>query len=184
MYLPNILVSIPRNPVTAVGLPVALGFVRSSFVREQTKGSWLQRLCTSPGHLSTEVFPVVWPIFYMSLGYVSHLAVKAMDSPENRRNASIGLAIYYLHLGLNLSWSPIFFRAKKAGLAFASSALMTVTALGMMKLLDQPTRHEATFCLLPYCTWLAYTTYINGGVWCLSNGRRGLTEGEDEDQVI
>lgn len=42
MYLPNILVSIPRNPVTAVGLPVALGFVRSAFIREHAKGSWLQ----------------------------------------------------------------------------------------------------------------------------------------------
>ncbi|KAF8351382.1 TspO/MBR-related protein [Amanita rubescens] len=181
IYLPTILLSIPRNPVTAVGLPVALSFVRGAFIRDNVKGSWFQKLCAPSGRLPTEVFPVVWPIFYMSLGYVSHLTVKALDSPGNRWNASLGLAVYYLHLGLNLSCSPIFFRAKKTGFAFANSAIMTSTALYMMKLLDGPTGHEATFCLLPYCTWLAYMTYLNGALWWLNISRGGLTEDEDED---
>ncbi|KAF8621616.1 hypothetical protein AX15_007636 [Amanita polypyramis BW_CC] len=115
------------------------------------------------------------------MGYVSHLAAKALDSPNSRWNASLALAVYYAHLGLNLAWGPIFFRAKNTGLAFANSAIMTVTALYMTKLLHRPTKGEATFCLLPYCAWLAYMTYLNGGVWWLNIGRRAPEEGEKDD---
>lgn len=30
VFIPNILLAIPRNPITAVGLPIALGFISGS----------------------------------------------------------------------------------------------------------------------------------------------------------
>ena len=42
-------------------------------------------------------------------------------------DASLGLAIYYLHLGLNLSWSPIFFKAKKVRKYTDSGAFTSLT---------------------------------------------------------
>ncbi|KAK2466275.1 hypothetical protein APHAL10511_001917 [Amanita phalloides] len=180
IYLPNVLLSIPRNPVTAVGLPLALGFLRGSLIHDDPKRPWIQKLCPPPGHSPTEVFPIIWPVFYMSMGYVSHLAVKALGLPENR-NASLGLAIYYLHLGLNLGWNPISSRTKRTGLGFANSAVMTVTALCMMKLLDRPTHHEATLFLLPYSAWLAYMTYLKGAVWWLDTQRKDPADREEDD---
>jgi benzodiazapine receptor len=118
------------------------------------------------------------------LGYASHLAAKAIDesaSSVDISNASFGLVIYYVHLGLNLAWSPIFFKAKHTGLAFANTAFMTVTALYMTKLLHRPTNHEATFCLLPYCAWMGYLTYLNGGIWWLNIGRRGPKKDDDDE---
>ncbi|KIL68053.1 hypothetical protein M378DRAFT_57765, partial [Amanita muscaria Koide BX008] len=171
IYLPTLLLTIPRNPVTAVGLPLAIGFARGLINRNGVKGDWFQNLCSSPGLYPYEAFRVVMPIFYISLGYASHLAVRVIDesaSDDNTWNASAALAAYYVHLGLNLVWTPQFFKSKQSGLALANTALMTGSALFIAKMLDRPTQHEATFCLLPYCAWLAYMTYLNAGVWWLN----------------
>jgi benzodiazapine receptor len=39
-YLPNILLAIPRNPVTAVGLPLALGFLSGSPASKVENSNW------------------------------------------------------------------------------------------------------------------------------------------------
>jgi hypothetical protein len=69
IYLPTILLSIPRNPVTAVGLPVALGFVRGAFSRDNVKGSWFQvsrRRPFTSGILTrpTEALCSIWTFAY------------------------------------------------------------------------------------------------------------------------
>lgn len=39
------------------------------------------------------------------------------------------------------------------------------------KLWDGPTNGDATLLLLPYCGWLMYATYLNGGIWWLNKDR-------------
>lgn len=69
IYLPTILLSIPRNPVTAVGIPVALGFVRGALIRDNVKGSWFQVLHRRPLGISvltrpTEALCSIWEFAY------------------------------------------------------------------------------------------------------------------------
>ncbi len=43
--------------------------------------------------------------------------------------------------------------------------------LWLQKLLDGPTKSQSTYLLLPYCAWLTFATYLNGGIWWLNRGQ-------------
>ncbi|KAF8913964.1 TspO/MBR-related protein [Gymnopilus junonius] len=170
-HIPNILLAVPRNPVAAVGLPLALGFFSGKPTSDVGASNWYAQLKTPPGCPSREAFPFVWTLLYVSMGYASHVVVKALDNTtlENNRNAlTLGLALYYAQLGLNVFWPPIFFVKRKIGLALLDSVLLTGMAWFMTKILDRPTNGKATYFLLPYCAWLGYATYLNAGIWWLN----------------
>ncbi|KAH9482717.1 Translocator protein-like protein [Psilocybe cubensis] len=143
IHIPNILLAIPRNPVTAVGLPLALGFFSGSHSSQVANSNWYAGLAAPPGRPRREVFPFAWTLLYVSMGYASHIAVKALD---------------HTHLDVN----------RYIGLALIDSVLMTATTWYMTKLLDRPTDAKATYFLLPYCAWLGYATYLNAGTWWLN----------------
>ncbi|ESK96094.1 hypothetical protein Moror_7439 [Moniliophthora roreri MCA 2997] len=196
IHLPNILISIPRNPVyvtdllhfepsptpscrVALGLPLTLGILSGSSTASVVRGQWYKNLYAPPGRPPRQVFPIVWPILYLSMGYASHLTVKALDasvSPNTRDSLTLGIASYYAQLSMNFAWSPLFFNAKQIGLALIDSALMAGTTYYMTKLLDEPTQSKTTYFLLPYCAWLTFAMYLNGGIWWLNRGRRDLSK--------
>ncbi|KAL0070698.1 hypothetical protein AAF712_001919 [Marasmius tenuissimus] len=197
IYIPQILLSIPRNPVTAVGLPLVLGILSGTRTGSVVRGQWYRNLRVPPGRPPPQVFPIVWSTLYISMGYASHLAVKALDSAvlsTTRSALTLGLALYYAQLSMNFLWSPLFFNAKQVGLALIDCTLlagttfyMTVRAhwlkitnstnpLNEQKLLDEPTGSKTTMFLLPYCAWLTLATYLNGGIWWLNRGRRDLSK--------
>jgi translocator protein len=132
------------------------------------------------------------------MGYASHVAVKALDRavlPISQNDLSWGIALYYGQLGLNFLWTPTFFGTHNIGLALIDSVLLTGTSWYMtvrvahvlqqclreltlqQKLLDRPTNGKATWFLLPYCGWLAYATYLNGGIWFLNGPGKGYGKG-------
>ncbi|KAJ3505888.1 hypothetical protein NLJ89_g7178 [Agrocybe chaxingu] len=168
VYIPNILLAVPRNPITAVGLPIALGFLSGSPSSKVANSNWYHNLHAPPGQPPREVFPFAWSLLYLSMGYASHVAVKALDSSvvEGHRNAlSTGLALYYAQL-VELVAHQL--RTLQTGLALVDSVLLTGTTWYMTKLLDRPTNGEASYYLFPYCAWLAYATYLNAGIWWLN----------------
>ncbi|TFK29407.1 TspO/MBR-related protein [Coprinopsis marcescibilis] len=184
IYIPNILLAIPRNPVTAVGLPLVVGFLSGSPPASKVANShWYHDLNAPPGKPPREIFPYVWTLLYLSMGYASHVAVKAFDEaallPHTRDDLNLGIALYYAQLGLNCVWSPIFFGTRNTGLALVDSVLLTATTCYMTKLLDRPTSGKATYFLLPYCGWLAYATYLNGGVWWFNGPGRKYHKRDD-----
>ncbi|KAF5388154.1 hypothetical protein D9615_000460 [Tricholomella constricta] len=181
IHIPAILLSIPRSPLTAIGLPLAFGLLSGSTTAKAVKGQWYQNLLVPPGRPPRQVFPIVWPLLYISMGYVSHLAVKALDvavSPTSRSDLSISVLLYYAQLGLNVLWSPLFFMAKEPGWALIDSVLLTGLTFYMTSLLDGPTGSKTTPFLLPYCAWLTFATYLNAGIWFL-NRRRPNVRKED-----
>ncbi|KAK7470555.1 hypothetical protein VKT23_001979 [Stygiomarasmius scandens] len=174
IYLPNILLAIPRNPVTALGLPLGLGILSGAGTAKVVRSSWYENLAVPPGRPGRQVFPIVWPILYLSMGYASHLAVKALDSTVSvsaRNDLLLGIALYYAQLSLNFAWSPLFFNLKQVGLALIDSVALAGTTYYMTKLLDGPTNSQTTYFLIPYCAWLTFATYLNGGIWWLNKDK-------------
>ncbi|OBZ70450.1 Translocator protein [Grifola frondosa] len=164
IYLPNILLEIPRNSITAVGLPLVAGFLSGYPTGKVCKGQWYKSLTFPPGLPPRQVFPIVWGSLYFAMGYASHLAVKAFDeslTTARKSPTSIALTLYYAQLALNLAWSPLFFFKKQVGLALIDMGLLTGTTMYMTALLHEPTGGKSTYLLLPYCAWLSYATYIN-----------------------
>jgi benzodiazapine receptor len=177
IYIPSILLAIPRNPVTALGLPLAFGILSGIKTGDTVKSSWYKNLFFPPGNPPKQVFPIVWPILYLSMGYASHIAVKALDSatsPSTQADLQLGLALYYGQLVLNTVWSPIFFGARELGWGLVDITALLGTTLYMTKLLDGATDSKTTLFLVPYCAWLTFATYLNGGIWWLNLGRRNI----------
>ncbi|KIY74152.1 TspO/MBR-related protein [Cylindrobasidium torrendii FP15055 ss-10] len=173
-HLPTILLDIPRNSVTALGLPLVLGVFSGMGTRSVVRGPWYKNLVAPPGRPPRQVFPIVWPLLYLSMGWASHLAVGALDTavlPATRSSLRLGLALYYTQLAFNFAWSPLFFNAKQVGFALVDSALLGATTWYMTSVLHEATNGQTTLFLAPYCAWTAFATYLNGGIWWLNSGK-------------
>ncbi|KAH8830931.1 TspO/MBR family-domain-containing protein [Flagelloscypha sp. PMI_526] len=170
--LPSFLIDIPRNPgksMTALGLPLLLGVLSGSPTAKVVKGP-----CRSKSHravLLVKSSPLFRPALYLSMGWASHLAAKSLESavlPSAQDDIHLGMALYYGQLVLNFAWSPLFFMKKQIGVALVDSALMAGTTFYMTMLWHDPSRAATTKFLIPYCAWLSFATYLNGGIWYLN----------------
>lgn len=81
IYIPNILLSVARNPITALGLPLGLGLLSGYPSGQVARSGWYevrtflrtilarsyeaQNLATPPGRPPRQVFPIVWPVLYL-----------------------------------------------------------------------------------------------------------------------
>ncbi|KAF8681229.1 TspO/MBR family [Rhizoctonia solani] len=171
--LSPLLLNLPRNPAVAVGLPIILGSLSGYPTAKVVKSGWYESLRAPPGRPPRQAFGIVWPILYASMGYASHLAIKTYDtslSPAIKDAALTGLKMYWVQLGLNLAWTPLFFLWKQAGIALIDIAALTSTVAAMTHTLHEPTGGTSTYLLAPYCAWLSFATYLNGGYWWLNRG--------------
>ncbi|PVF99959.1 TspO/MBR-related protein [Serendipita vermifera] len=149
-------------------MPLVLGSLSGYPTSQVVNGPWYKSLKRPAVEPPNKVFGIVWPILYASMGYASHLAVKAYDQniiPASRIEAYSGLKLYYLQLGLNLAWTPLFFGAKKKGLALINIVTLTGTVYWLTATWNAPTDGRATLLLLPYCMWLTFATYLNASFW-------------------
>ncbi|KAH7914194.1 TspO/MBR-related protein [Hygrophoropsis aurantiaca] len=172
--LPPLLLAIPRNSITAVGLPIALGLFSGHNTKNVVRNHWYKSLRFPPARPPGWVFPIVWPVLYAGMGCASHIAVKALDGAETestRSGLSLALTLYYSQLALNCLWSPLFFGSKKIGWALVDSTALLVTTFYMTSLMHKCTGGDTTYLLLPYCAWLSYATYLNGGIWFMNRAR-------------
>ncbi|KAJ3523236.1 hypothetical protein NM688_g8761 [Phlebia brevispora] len=190
----SILLAVPRNIVTAVGLPLAGGFYSGSYTGTVVRGKWYnvrvfsvlptlhwsadcaQNLIFPPGRPANpgRVFPIVWGTLYTAVGLASYYAYEAYENSymtEDLNAASKAITLYYVQLGLNFLWTPLFFVKKQTTLALADCALLTGTSIYMTKLLHGISGGKTTWFLAPYCGWLLYATYLNAGVVYLNRGR-------------
>ncbi|KAG8732821.1 hypothetical protein FRC12_019123 [Ceratobasidium sp. 428] len=171
--LPPLLLDLPRNPVIAVGIPIVLGSLAGYPTSKVADGPWYAAQRAPPAKPPRQAFGIVWPILFASMGYASHLAIKSYDtslSPAVKDAALTGLKMYWVQLGLNIGWTPLFFLLKQKGLALIDIAALTTTVVAMTRTLHGPTDGNATYLLAPYCAWLTYATYLNGGYWWLNRG--------------
>lgn len=172
--LPSFLYDIPRSLPLAIGLPLLGGSINGRVTRSAIE-SWYPTLKQPPpGPPPKWVFPVVWTSLYAGMGWASHIAVTALDrspSPAIRAAASSALLLYYTQLALNTAWTPLFFGAKRTGLALVDILGLwgSVVATGVkMAEVDRRT----LFVFVPYVAWVTYATYLNAGIWWLNSGEQ------------
>ena len=112
------------------------------------------------------VFPVVWTVLYLLMGYASYRVLVSCAPQEKIRRA---LLFYGIQLALNFLWSPIFF-----GLGWYLAAFFLLLALWVMIYLSMKLFAEidelASDLLLPYLLWVTFAGYLNLGVYLLNRG--------------
>lgn len=110
------------------------------------------------------VFPVVWTILYLLMGYASYRIVASPADAMQKRQA---LVFYGLQLLANFLWPILFFRLDAYLAAFVLLLVLWVLiAVTMWKFykIDE----KAGDLLLPYLLWVTFAGYLNLGVYLLN----------------
>ena len=72
--------------------------------------------------------------------------------------------MYAIQLLLNFAWSPLFFGAKRLGLALLDIAALDVTVLATAQLFWN-INPIAGKLFLPYLAWISYATALNAYIY-------------------
>ena len=110
------------------------------------------------------LFPVVWTLLYLMMGWASFKVYNA-DGPQYKKNNA--LLFYGLQLFFNFFWSIIFFRWEMYLFAFIWLVIMwgliIITTFKFWKL-DK----WAGALLVPYLLWVTFAAYLNLGIYILN----------------
>ena len=110
------------------------------------------------------VFPVVWSILYLLMGYASYRILTSDADPDAIRKA---LTLYFIQLTLNFLWPLVFFGLQQYFAAFLLLLVLWVfiylTMYSFGKIDD-----TAQNLLIPYLLWGTFAGYLNLGVALLN----------------
>lgn len=110
------------------------------------------------------LFPIVWTVLYLLMGYSSYRVYNAPAEDKEKRNA---LILYGAQLLLNFLWPLVFFRLEwRLTAFFLLIALWLLIALTIraFNAIDE----RASDALLPYLIWVTFAGYLNLGVYLLN----------------
>lgn len=110
------------------------------------------------------VFPVVWTVLYLLMGYASYRVLTSGADPQEIKKA---LVLYGIQLLLNFLWSPVFFGLQWRLLAFFILVAMWVFIYLTIRAFSQ-IGEVAGDLLLPYILWVTFAGYLNLGVYILN----------------
>ena len=108
------------------------------------------------------IFPVVWTLLYLAMGYASYLVMTV-----GGRDAKDALTVYYVQLALNFLWPILFFRFRLYTFAIFELILL-IAAVTVMVIRFSHIEERAGYLTLPYLIWLCFALYLNIGVAVLN----------------
>ena len=152
-----------KELLTAIAIPLAAGFVSYLFTQDSMMTfSLLQKPPLSPpGWL----FPVVWTLLYVLMGFASWLIYVSPHADKEEKYQA--LFIYGLQLLFNFFWSIIFFQQNASLFAFIWLCvllyLILLTALQFYQI-----KKIAAYLLIPYILWVTFAGYLNLTIYLLN----------------
>ena len=150
-----------KKLLIALALPLAVGGLSALLSGGMSGyGSLKQPPLSPPAWL----FPLVWTVLYLLMGYSSYRIDTSEKDPASIRKA---LRLYAAQLALTFLWPIIFF-----ALQWCFAAFIVLLALWVLILLTirafSAIDETAADLLLPYILWVTFAGYLNLGV-CLLN---------------
>lgn len=110
------------------------------------------------------VFPVVWTLLYLLMGYASYRVYTSGRSKDSIQKA---LVLYGIQLFLNFLWPIVFF-----GLEWRLTAFFLLIGLWIAILLTirafSRVDERAGDLLLPYLLWVTFAGYLNLSIFLLN----------------
>lgn len=145
-----------RWALVTVPTIVFLGFLSGRLANSGYGNRWFDALekpaLMPPGW----VFGAAWTALYVLMA----LALAMVLHARGAKGRGIAIALFLVQLILNLSWSPLFFRAHQINNALiligAIFILVAITAVLFWRI-----RRAAGLLLLPYLAWLAFASWLN-----------------------
>lgn len=110
-------------------------------------------------------FGAAWTTLYTLMGIALAMVLAAPASKDR----SAGLILFFAQLGLNFSWSPVFFAAHDIRLAqILIFVMLAIAAATTRKFLQ--VRPLAGALLVPYLAWLCFAAALNTAIDRLNPG--------------
>lgn len=102
------------------------------------------------------VFRPVWMTLYLMMG----ISFFMMLMSTTERSKTLPILFFFIQLGFNFSWTPVFFgmHKMKAGLIII---LLTIIFLLLTIVSFYPISKIASILLIPYLLWLLYAGFLN-----------------------
>ncbi len=101
------------------------------------------------------VFAIVWPLLYLLLA----LALAMILHARGARGRGLAITLFLVQLVCNFAWSPLFFGAHEATLAFYLIVVILVLAIATTLLFGR-IRSLAAWLMLPYLVWLGFASAL------------------------
>ena len=123
---------------------------------DKNSNLWYDKLNKSKLTPPNWVFGVVWPILYILM----FIALFKIWTNNKCKPYCSAITLFLIQLGLNLSWSPIFFKLKKIKLSLIILIALIVFAFityNKFKIIDNKT----SLLFLPYLLWISFAFYLN-----------------------
>jgi tryptophan-rich sensory protein len=98
-------------------------------------------------------------VLYAQMAYSASRVARSSD-PGRRR----ALALWWLQLGLNAAWTPVFFGARRTGAAAAVIGAL-VPAVAATAAASARVDRTAGLLYAPYLAWSTYAAALNLEIW-------------------
>ncbi|CAD6505409.1 BgTH12-00900 [Blumeria graminis f. sp. triticale] len=172
-FIPSITLpaAVFANPASSILLPVIAGAGLGYSMRPTRAQATYMALKQPPYRPPPYIFGPVWTILYGLMGYAAHRVYRTGMSPQASMEQYLltkqGATLYTIQLGLNLIWMPLFFRLKRPVESLVDIIALTGT-VGYLTYVWSRVEPVASWCLVPYCAWLGFATYLTAGVGYLN----------------
>lgn len=139
-------------------VPVILlaGFLSGQLAGSGPDNPWFASLEKPAIYPPSATFGIVWSILYIMMG----LAFALICSAWGARGRGLAIAVFLVQLGLNLSWTPVFFAAHQITGALVVLVLLIVAVIATIVLFWR-IRQIAGILLLPYLAWILFASLLN-----------------------
>lgn len=126
-------------------------------------GNWYQTLEKPVFNPPDWVFAPVWTTLYLLMA-IAAWRVWRYERVSLTRTA---LAVFAVQLGLNLTWSFLFFGVRRIDLALAEIVVLLIVIL-VNTILFWRIERLAGLLFVPYLLWVSYATLLTAALWRLN----------------
>ena len=123
---------------------------------------WYYNLVKTAFNPPNWIFGPVWTLLYVMMSVAVWLAYK-----KSKHSNKI-LAIYFIHLLINASWSYVFFYYKQIFLASFIISIIIFFILYLMVLYSKYSK-PSVLLMLPYFAWSTFALYLNSTIYILNS---------------
>ncbi|MBQ6816604.1 MAG: tryptophan-rich sensory protein [Clostridia bacterium] len=150
-----------KTLIIALAIPLLVGGLAALLSGGMDSFSALNKPPLSPpGWL----FPIVWTILYLAMGFASYLVATA-NAPTYKKNSA--LLVYAAQLIFNFFWPIIFFAWEAYLVAFIWLVILWLLIL-ITIIRFYAVSKPAAYLMVPYLLWVTFAGYLNLAIYLLN----------------
>lgn len=123
-------------------------------------GEWYARLAKPAFTPPAWVFGPAWTTLYILIAVAGWRVWR-------RDRGGWAMTLWWMQLGLNFAWSPMFFSAHRIGLALVIVGMLLAVILAFMAAAWRRVP-VAAWLFAPYAAWVGFATVLNASIWGLN----------------